>query len=219
VVTAAEFGRNTGAGITVFGTIVGVGSDSVRVVATMLGVARGEPLAEIELRDRADRLDRLADSLAVRLLGDLGRTQRVSATPMYSIGSGVPAAIKAFLRGEQHYRRSDWDSARVYYEQAVQLDSSFAMAHRRLGIVLGWDALEAAEILRQMSQLESAPSPLDVIWVLERARVNERLGNHEKAIRDYSYVLDVWRSADALLQPFVDEARTAVTRLAGEPRR
>jgi len=78
---------------------------------------------------------------------------------------------------------------------------------------------EAAEILDQMSQLELAPGPLDVIWVLERARVNERLGNHDKAIRDYSYVMDVWRSADALLQPFVEEARSAVTRLAGEPRR
>ncbi len=81
----------------------------------------------------------------------------------------------------------------------------------------GRDA-EAAEILDQLSQLESAPSPLDVIWVLERARVNERLGNHDKAIRDYSYVMDVWRSADALLQPFVEEARAAVGRLAGEPR-
>jgi len=140
--TAAQFGRNTGAGLTVFGTIVGVGSDSVRVVATLLGVAREVPLAEIELRDRADRLDRLADSLAVRLLGDLSRTRPVSATPMYSIGSALPAAIKAFLRGEQHYRRSDWDSAKVYYEQAIRLDSSFALAHRRMGIVLGWDALE-----------------------------------------------------------------------------
>ncbi len=42
---------------------------------------------------------------------------------------------------------------------------------------------------------------------------------YDKAIRDYSYVMDVWRSADALLQPFVDESRTAVSRLAGEPRR
>jgi hypothetical protein len=69
-----------------------------------------------------------------------------------------------------------------------------------------------------MSQLELEPSALDVIWVLERARVNERLGNHDKAIRDYAYVMDVWRAADAVLQPFVEEARTAVARLVGEPR-
>ncbi|KPJ85434.1 MAG: hypothetical protein AMS18_16300 [Gemmatimonas sp. SG8_17] len=77
---------------------------------------------------------------------------------------------------------------------------------------------EAAEILDQMSQLELAPDPLDVIWVLERARINERLGKYDKAIRDYSYVMDAWRSADALLRPFVEEARAAVARLAGEPR-
>jgi len=46
--------------------------------------------------------------------------------------------------------------------------------------------------------------------------VNERLGNYEKAIRDYSHVLDVWRSADPMLLPMVDEARVAVARLTGE---
>ncbi len=56
-----------------------------------------------------------------------------------------------------------------------------------------------------------------VLWALERARVNERLGNAEMAIQDYSYVVDVWRNADDLLQPFVSEAREAVQRLAGEP--
>ncbi|KPJ85433.1 MAG: hypothetical protein AMS18_16295, partial [Gemmatimonas sp. SG8_17] len=35
-----------------------------------------------------------------------------------------------------------WDSAKAHYEQAVRLDTSFALAHRRLGTVLGWDALE-----------------------------------------------------------------------------
>jgi serine/threonine-protein kinase len=94
---------------------------------------------------------------------------------------------------------------------------SLRLTRAQLLAATGRDA-EAAEILEQMSQLESAPTPLDVIWTLERARVNERLGKHDIAIRDYSYVMDVWRFADDILQPFVDEARTAVERLAGEPR-
>jgi len=59
--------------------------------------------------------------------------------------------------------------------------------------------------------------PTDVLWRLERARVNQRLGNTERAIYDYSFVADVWRNADEMLQPNVTEAREALARLIGEP--
>ena len=39
--------------------------------------------------------------------------------------------MKAFLQGEQHLRRAEWDSALAYYERAIALDSSFAPALRR----------------------------------------------------------------------------------------
>jgi len=61
------------------------------------------------------------------------------------------------------------------------------------------------------------PLPTDVWWRLERARVNQRLGNTERAIYDYSFVADVWRNADEMLQPNVAEAREALARLIGEP--
>ncbi len=81
---------------------------------------------------------------------------------------------------------------------------------------LGRD-LEAAQILDQNL---TAPGftgfPTSVLWALERARVNERLGNAERAIPDYSHVVDVWRNADDILQPYVSEAREALQRLTGE---
>ena len=61
------------------------------------------------------------------------------------------------------------------------------------------------------------PLPTDVWWRLERARVNQRLGHTERAIYDYSFVADVWRNADEMLQPNVAEAREALARLIGEP--
>jgi hypothetical protein len=48
--------------------------------------------------------------------------------------------------------------------------------------------------------------------------VAERMGDREKAARDYQYVVAVWRHADPELQPYVTEAREALTRLAAEPR-
>jgi hypothetical protein len=61
-------------------------------------------------------------------------------------------------------------------------------------------------------------APTEGYRALLRARVNERLGNREKAIAAYRFVADVWRNADPELQPYVAEARAALKRLSGEPR-
>ncbi len=136
--SAGELGRRTGAGLVVFGSLIGAGPDSARLTVTALDVADGRPLAEIELRDAADRMDRLADSLTVRLLRELGRSRRIEVFRATAMGSTSLPALKAFLRGEQWYRRASWDSALAAYGQAISLDSTFALALWRSGKVLGW---------------------------------------------------------------------------------
>ena len=54
---------------------------------------------------------------------------------------------------------------------------------------------------------------------LERARVNERLGNRDQAARSYAFVVRVWAHADSSLQPLVAEARGALRRLGAAPAR
>jgi len=136
--SAAELGRRTGARLLVFGSLVPVGGDSARLSATLLDVETERPLAELELRDTVGRIDRLADSLTVRVLAELGRHRRIELTRVASLGSTSPPALKAFLQGEQWFRRTAWDSATAAYERAVALDSSFALALWRLGRVSGW---------------------------------------------------------------------------------
>jgi hypothetical protein len=58
--------------------------------------------------------------------------------------------------------------------------------------------------------------PFFVLAVLERGRIAEGLGDRQKATDSYQFVLDVWRRADPQLQPFVVEARNALTRLRSE---
>jgi hypothetical protein len=50
---------------------------------------------------------------------------------------------------------------------------------------------------------------------LERARLVDRLGQTETALRDYRFVSQVWADADPELQPLVREAEEAVARLGG----
>jgi hypothetical protein len=58
--------------------------------------------------------------------------------------------------------------------------------------------------------------PLFVIGVLERGRIAESLGERQKAIDSYQFVIDVWRQADPELEPYVREARAGLKRLATE---
>jgi serine/threonine-protein kinase len=151
--SATELGRRTGAGLAVYGSLLPSGRDSVRLRATLLDVKRQSPVEEWELVDLADRMDRLADSLTFRLLRGLGRTRPIGGVRRASFGSSSLPAVKAFLQGEQHLRRTEWDSALGYYERAIHLDSTFALALRRASFALGWmrtgaDSLSNAYALR-----------------------------------------------------------------------
>jgi serine/threonine-protein kinase len=151
--SAADLGRRTGAGLALYGSLLSSGRDSVQVRATLFDVRRQSTVDEWELVEVADRVDRLADSLTFRLLRGLGRTRPVGSVRLASFGSSSLPAVKAFLQGEQHLRRSQWDSALGYYERAIRLDSTFPLALRRASTALGWirtgfDSLSTAYALQ-----------------------------------------------------------------------
>jgi len=134
--SAVELGRRTGARLVLVGALLGAGRDSVRLTATLVDVASGSALAEIAYHDATDHVDRLSDSLTLAVLHEIGRTRPIAAVRLASLGSTSLSAIKAFLRGEQFYRRGELDSALTAYQRAVALDSTFTLALRRLPLVL-----------------------------------------------------------------------------------
>ena len=136
VASAMALGESSGAGIVVFGTLMGVGSDSVRINATIVDVAREEVIGDIAIRGDMGRMDQMVDSLTVEVLRDLAGTRRIGASRLTGIGSRSMPALMAFLQGEQSWRRTAWDSAQMQYARAVQLDSTFALAWLRLGSAL-----------------------------------------------------------------------------------
>jgi hypothetical protein len=78
---------------------------------------------------------------------------------------------------------------------------------------------EAAVLLDEPIIDSEWEAPSEVLWAIERGRVNERLGNQDKAAESYSFVAAVWRNADPELQPYVREAKEALARISIEPRR
>ena len=113
----------------------------------------------------------LADSLALRLLHELGRRGRgVGATRGASLGSASVDAMRSFLSGEQLLRHNRFAEARDAYESAVASDSTFALAFHRLRTVnsaLGeeFDAASRVAALRA-GRLNHGLAPRDSLLIL-----------------------------------------------------
>ena len=137
--SARDLGRRTGARLVVFGSLVHGGLDSVRLRATLFD-AGGDQSQEIEVSGDTLAIDRVADSLAVLLLWELGRTRPVAAVRNVPFSAAPLPALKEFLRGEQFYRRGQYDSALAHHARAVALDSTFALAYERMSQDIGWAA-------------------------------------------------------------------------------
>jgi eukaryotic-like serine/threonine-protein kinase len=212
-VSAESFGHRTGAGLVVFGS-VRKSRDTVSLRATVLDLARGRAEPDLEVKGDTADIGNLADSLGVRILQVLGRDRPIGAVRQVSIGSRSLPALKAFLYGEQFYRRGLWDSALVYYDRAIAQDSTFALAYRHMRLALDWHpSREHAyrpreEYLQKSVRLNRGLSPRDSMLIaadsfgiaadettdpadLIRFRYR-RLSTFEEAARRYPDDPEVW---------------------------
>jgi tetratricopeptide (TPR) repeat protein len=136
--SAEELGRRTGAGLVVYGAVMPRGRDSVTLRAALLDRGGGAGKTDIEVTGEAARIGELADSLGIGVLRVLSSGRAIGVARRTSIGAKSLPALKAFLQGEQFYRRGHWDSALTRYDQAIAADSTFALALIQMAWVLSW---------------------------------------------------------------------------------
>jgi eukaryotic-like serine/threonine-protein kinase len=168
--SAEALAHATRAGLVVYGSLVTSGRDSARALVTLLNAATGRRLAEADRRESVERLDHLADTVAVTLLSELNRIRPIGAYRVGSLGARSLPALRSFLRGEQFFRRGAYDSAATHYDRAIRADSTFALALRRAGDALAWssnpnDTLISAYSLRA-GALNHGLSPRDSLITL-----------------------------------------------------
>jgi hypothetical protein len=168
--SATSLGKATGARLAVFGRLIRSGTDSVRASASIVDVSSGRMLGDVERRDALANMDRLSDSLTIGLLRELGKTRALSGAQMSSVGTTSLTALKAFLQGEQYFRKSAWDSALANYDRAIEEDSTFSIALMHEGLTHGWtggatDSLAVAHLLRA-SKFNHGLAPRDSLLVV-----------------------------------------------------
>jgi tetratricopeptide (TPR) repeat protein len=135
---AIALGRDLDAGSVVTGSAVSAGG-TVRLAADLYSVAGGERLGRAQVDGPADSILPLVDRLSVALLRDVWRSREpLPSLDIASLTTDSIAALRAYLQGERYYRRFALDSALAAYTRAVEVDSTFALAHLRRALVYGW---------------------------------------------------------------------------------
>jgi hypothetical protein len=146
---AGQLARSTNARYAIYGYMVPTIGDSVRLHFGLLDAATDSVLLEEDAI--APVVEQAADRLTISVLAALGKRHRIGAVRSTSIGSASPLALKAFLQGEQYYRRTSWDSAAAAYSRAISLDTGFALALRRAGQVTAWHTSESDSTTRALA--------------------------------------------------------------------
>jgi len=135
---ALALGRDLDAGSVVMGSAVSA-AGTVRLAADLYAVAGGERLGRAQVDGPADSILPLVDRLSVALLRDVWRSREpLPSLNIASLTTDSIAALRAYLQGERYYRRFTLDSALAAYTRAVEVDSTFALAHLRRALVYGW---------------------------------------------------------------------------------
>jgi len=188
---------STHARYAIVGRLLPAGPDSIRANAVIVDAKTGLERSAVEARDIPDRVDRLADSLGVRAVRELGESTD-HRTRVASLGAASLAALKAYLQGEYYLRRTQWDSAANSYELALGLDSNFALANWRMKTALwsrGWGpdtagdtyALRAGRLNHHLAPRESLLIVVDSLW----ASLPTGGANTWSRVRRISSTLDV----------------------------
>jgi class 3 adenylate cyclase/tetratricopeptide (TPR) repeat protein/TolB-like protein len=153
--TLLQVAQRTGARYAIAGDVVSMGT-GLRLSADLYDVEVGEAVGRSQVEGSPDSLFVLVDRLSVDLLGAL-LAEGGGTVPSLNLSrvttTSIPA-LKSYLEGEGHFRRSDWSNAATAYKAAVAADSAFALAHLRLSQTYGWwSETEFTDLPQQEAEL------------------------------------------------------------------
>ena len=200
--TATEAAKLAGVRTMLLGSIWNVGG-KLNVTGQLLEVESGEVINSDRLEaSKADEVFAIADRLTERV-GEWLKESPEAALNIADASTGSYDAYRLYEQGIRHSYRFEQAEARQCFMQAIQLDSTFAMAHYRLARNLGWGVL--------MSSLPSNNLSLARDAIANAERYGGNLSDRERGMidgyatvlrRDYGPAQKKWK---ALLARFPED--------------
>ena len=150
--TSLDVARRAGARYAVLGNAARLGP-AVRLTADVYEVDGGRSLGRAMVEGSPDSVYMLIDRLSIQVLGAVlgGEAEDLPRVDLARVTTTSLPALRAYLAGEVLFRRADFTGAIPEYQRAVEADSTFALAHYRLGASYGWSQNIGAEPATQAS--------------------------------------------------------------------
>ena len=195
--TASDIARTVGAGQVLVGSVVG-SAKRFTVQAKLLRVPGGKIIAQAEQDGTADSLMLAVDRLVAKLLSlQAGEgPQRLDQLMTPSL-----PALRQYLDGRVAYRSGHFGRARQLFAEAVDKDSTFALAAIGHLMTVGWG--EGPETDRRKSRRTLA-NYRDKLGKVDRAIAYAMVGDDLDKQRTWKKRLDDWDAAVTLAPDNID---------------
>ena len=169
--TALAVASGTGARFALEGSVVSMG-ETVRLVARIHDLESGARLGSAQVQGSLDAPHGLVDRLSMEVLEVLlaDGSAQLPEIDLAAVTTTSTEALKAYLQGQRHYREGRFEAAREAYEEAVAVDSTFALAYHQLYLTVGWVGLSGSPL--QARYAERARELLDRLPDRERLLVS-----------------------------------------------
>jgi tetratricopeptide (TPR) repeat protein len=190
---ALEAASRDGIKAVITGEVVPVGK-GFTITAKLVATSGDVLLAETESIVTADALVQGVDRLSARLREHFGESLRsIRATePLDRVTTGSPKALRTFSLGLRALNQGDASRAMKLMDEAIAADSQFAMAYRKLAVILSnaaeqrarsiWAAKKAFEFRDHLTDRER--------YLVIAAYHMIVTGDRDQQIANYRNVLD-----------------------------
>jgi tetratricopeptide (TPR) repeat protein len=192
---ALELAQREGAAAVVAGEIAPLASGYVLSVRLLAAGDGGTLLAEREIATDAAGVIPAVERLSKRLRERIGESLRTirSGDALAQVTTGSLEALRLYSLADRAVNTGRVTEAIRLYEQAIALDSSFAMAWRRLAVVLGnagRDPVRRADAARRAFELRDRLPPREA--TLAEGYYYQANRQTPEAIAAYQRLLATW---------------------------
>lgn len=206
---ALQIARDVGADYALLGNMVGSESQ-VRITAEVHDLRTGR-LQRTQVEGSPDSILALVDGLCLEILrgGLLPANAELPELDLSRVTTPSLPALKAFLEGEQLYRRSRFREAIAQFDRAVEADSTFAIVYYRISQAYGWvdpfsprsaeNAARAVELADRLPERERllvrARADLESVRVRGIERLEEFTSRYPDDIEGWNLLGDIYHHA------------------------
>jgi serine/threonine-protein kinase len=183
---ALELARRLGAGQLLLGAVVGT-PDRLALSASLLPVGGGKPRAQVNVQGAADSLPLLVDGLIAQLIAG----PAAARGGLTGLGNTPLPALRLYLEGQAAQRRGDYAEAVARFRQALELDSTLALAGLSMAAAAGWATAPGAA----RRGLELAWASRQRLSPRDRALLLAEVGPRYPASSSLAEYLGAWEHA------------------------